>query len=289
MIAGSTRLKAGTAQKVVLNMISTIAMVRLGKTFGNLMVDVRATNDKLRERARRIVADATGVDARCCSAGAGHGGRRRQGGDRDAAHRCRRRRGAPTALAAHGGVVARRPRGGGMRVVGMISGTSLDGIDVAVVDLRFVDDTIELHPLGSDVRAVLGAAASCPRRRAAAGADHAEEVCRLDTLVGQAFADGGRPRAIDALGGGTVELIVSHGQTIFHWVDGDGRARGTLQLGQPAWIAEAHRGAGGRRRAGPRHHRRRPRRAARQHARRPAARAASGEPAGASTSAASPT
>ena len=61
MIAGSTRLKAGTAQKVVLNIISTIAMVRLGKTFGNLMVDLRATNAKLRDRARRIVADATGV------------------------------------------------------------------------------------------------------------------------------------------------------------------------------------------------------------------------------------
>ena len=48
MIAGSTRLKAGTAQKLVLNTISTVAMVRLGKTFGNLMVDVAATNDKLR-------------------------------------------------------------------------------------------------------------------------------------------------------------------------------------------------------------------------------------------------
>jgi N-acetylmuramic acid 6-phosphate etherase len=63
VIAGSTRLKAGTAQKVVLNLFSTISMVRVGKTFGNLMVDVRATNVKLRDRARRIVADATGVDA----------------------------------------------------------------------------------------------------------------------------------------------------------------------------------------------------------------------------------
>jgi N-acetylmuramic acid 6-phosphate etherase len=63
VIAGSTRLKAGTAQKVVLNLISTIAMVRIGKTFGNLMVDMRATNAKLRDRARRIVAEATGIDA----------------------------------------------------------------------------------------------------------------------------------------------------------------------------------------------------------------------------------
>jgi N-acetylmuramic acid 6-phosphate etherase len=62
VIAGSTRLKAGTAQKLVLNMLSTIAMIRLGKTLGNLMVDVRATNEKLRDRSRRIVELATGVD-----------------------------------------------------------------------------------------------------------------------------------------------------------------------------------------------------------------------------------
>ncbi|MEV6114989.1 N-acetylmuramic acid 6-phosphate etherase [Streptomyces sp. NPDC052109] len=61
LIAGSTRLKAGTAQKLVLNMLSTITMIRLGKTYGNLMVDVRASNDKLRARSRRIVALATGV------------------------------------------------------------------------------------------------------------------------------------------------------------------------------------------------------------------------------------
>lgn len=61
ILAGSTRLKAGSAQKTVLNMISTIGMVRMGKTFGNLMVDVQATNAKLRDRAGRIVAQATGA------------------------------------------------------------------------------------------------------------------------------------------------------------------------------------------------------------------------------------
>lgn len=60
LVAGSTRLKAGTAQKLVLNMLSTIAMIRLGKTYGNLMVDMRASNAKLRARAHRIVALATG-------------------------------------------------------------------------------------------------------------------------------------------------------------------------------------------------------------------------------------
>ncbi|MEE1942356.1 N-acetylmuramic acid 6-phosphate etherase [Streptomyces sp. TRM 70361] len=62
LLAGSTRLKAGTAQKLVLNMISTITMIRLGKTYGNLMVDVRASNAKLRARSRHIVALATGAD-----------------------------------------------------------------------------------------------------------------------------------------------------------------------------------------------------------------------------------
>lgn len=62
LIAGSTRLKAGTAQKLVLNTISTVTMVRLGRTFGNLMVEVQATNDKLRQRARRLVAQATGAE-----------------------------------------------------------------------------------------------------------------------------------------------------------------------------------------------------------------------------------
>jgi len=61
LITGSTRLKAGTAQKLVLNMLSTITMIRLGKTYGNLMVDVRASNAKLRARSRRIVAQATGA------------------------------------------------------------------------------------------------------------------------------------------------------------------------------------------------------------------------------------
>jgi len=60
VIAGSTRLKAGTATKLVLNMLSTGAMVRLGKVHGNLMVDLRATSEKLRARARRIVSRFTG-------------------------------------------------------------------------------------------------------------------------------------------------------------------------------------------------------------------------------------
>jgi N-acetylmuramic acid 6-phosphate etherase len=62
VLTGSTRLKAGTAQKMVCNMLSTTSMVRLGKAYGNLMVDVKASNDKLVDRARRIVVEATGAD-----------------------------------------------------------------------------------------------------------------------------------------------------------------------------------------------------------------------------------
>jgi N-acetylmuramic acid 6-phosphate etherase len=74
VLSGSTRLKAGTATKLVLNMLSTGAMVRLGKTFGNLMVDLRASNSKLKARTNRIVRILTGLSAeaadellRCCN------------------------------------------------------------------------------------------------------------------------------------------------------------------------------------------------------------------------------
>ena len=62
IIAGSTRLKAGTATKMVLNMLTTISMIKVGKTYGNLMVDVQTGSEKLKDRARRIVGMVTGID-----------------------------------------------------------------------------------------------------------------------------------------------------------------------------------------------------------------------------------
>jgi N-acetylmuramic acid 6-phosphate etherase len=62
VIAGSTRLKAGTATKIALNMLTTAAMVRAGKTYGNLMVDVKSNSEKLRDRGRRIIGAVTGLD-----------------------------------------------------------------------------------------------------------------------------------------------------------------------------------------------------------------------------------
>lgn len=64
VLTGSTRLKAGTAQKMVLNMISTASMIGIGKVYKNLMVDVQATNVKLKERAKRIIMQAADVDAK---------------------------------------------------------------------------------------------------------------------------------------------------------------------------------------------------------------------------------
>lgn len=63
VLTGSTRLKAGTSQKLVCNMLSTASMIGLGKVYGNLMVDVQPTNEKLADRAKRIVMEATGCDA----------------------------------------------------------------------------------------------------------------------------------------------------------------------------------------------------------------------------------
>ena len=62
IIAGSTRLKAGTATKMVLNMLTTISMIKVGKTYGNLMVDVQTGSEKLKDRARRILGIVTGID-----------------------------------------------------------------------------------------------------------------------------------------------------------------------------------------------------------------------------------
>ncbi|WP_314650184.1 anhydro-N-acetylmuramic acid kinase [uncultured Microbacterium sp.] len=122
-----------------------------------------------------------------------------------------------------------------MRVLGLISGTSHDGIDVAVVDFAIEGGALTgavLHddsvPYADDLRARLIAALPPAQTTLA-------EVCELDTLIGQAFAEVAA-NAASAVGG--VDAVCSHGQTVFHWVEGD-HARGTLQIGQPAWIAEA--------------------------------------------------
>ncbi len=124
-----------------------------------------------------------------------------------------------------------------MRVIGVMSGTSYDAIDVAAADFDMDGDTIVLRPLG----AIQLSYAETLRERIAGAMPPAmtsyEDVCRLDTELGQIFA-AAASGGLAELCGGRADLIVSHGQTMYHWVDAEGRARGTLQLGQPAWIAE---------------------------------------------------
>lgn len=121
-----------------------------------------------------------------------------------------------------------------MRVLGLISGTSHDGIDAALVDFSLSGSTLEATVVvesstsySTDLRERI--IASLPP-----GSTSASEICQLDILVGREFA-----RAAQLLLGDdhAVDLVVSHGQTIYHWVEGV-HARGSLQIGQPAVIAE---------------------------------------------------
>ncbi len=123
-----------------------------------------------------------------------------------------------------------------MRVVGLISGTSFDGIDAAVADLRLHGEEVLLSPVGAvsvpypaDLRTALVAAMPPSPTTAAA-------LCALDTRIGQAFADVAAA-AVRDVADDRADLVVSHGQTLFHWVEGR-EVLGTLQIGQPAWIAE---------------------------------------------------
>ncbi|MGH8974701.1 MAG: anhydro-N-acetylmuramic acid kinase [Acidimicrobiia bacterium] len=119
-----------------------------------------------------------------------------------------------------------------MIVVGLMSGTSMDGIDAAAADLHLDGEVLRLTPLAATT------VAYTPALRHALGAallpaeSSVDALCRLDNLVGQEFAAAATLLDVRA------DLVVSHGQTLFHWVE-DGRARGTLQIGNPAWIAEA--------------------------------------------------
>ncbi|QKW25452.1 anhydro-N-acetylmuramic acid kinase [Streptomyces seoulensis] len=124
-----------------------------------------------------------------------------------------------------------------MRVIGLMSGTSYDAIEAAAAQLRLDGDELVMTVLGArslpwpretrdGIAAVLPPAATT-----------VEAVCRLDTLIGRAFADAAG-QAVRTLCSGAADLVVSHGQTVHHWVE-DGTVRGTLQLGRPAWIAEA--------------------------------------------------
>ncbi len=123
-----------------------------------------------------------------------------------------------------------------MRVIGMISGTSFDAVEAVLADFeqtrRVLECDLVAHrsvPYPRDLQHRI--AAMLPP-----APTHIGEVCQLDVAIGQFFAEVASELA-EKVGGAPVQLVCSHGQTVFHWVSGD-RALGTLQLGQPAWIAE---------------------------------------------------
>jgi anhydro-N-acetylmuramic acid kinase len=121
-----------------------------------------------------------------------------------------------------------------VRVLGLMSGTSHDGIDAAVVDFTLDSGVL----VGAVTFTSETAYPAAVRARIVAALPPAAvtlaEVTELDTMIGQAFASVGADVIAAA---GPCDLIVSHGQTVYHWVSGT-TAFGTLQLGQPAWIAE---------------------------------------------------
>jgi anhydro-N-acetylmuramic acid kinase len=123
-----------------------------------------------------------------------------------------------------------------VKVIGMISGTSFDAIEAVAMNLSLDDHVVSAQLLGhrsvpysTELRGRV--ALVLPENTTTI-----EEVCRLDTLIGQSFADVAGNLA-DEFFGGDADVVCSHGQTVFHWVE-EGHALGTLQLGQGAWIAE---------------------------------------------------
>jgi len=116
-----------------------------------------------------------------------------------------------------------------VRVLGMISGTSHDGIDAALVEFEPRKGVLHGTVLDTATTPYEAGLRDALRRTLPPAELQYADVCRLDTLIGQAFAE---VAAAAIARGGPVDLICSHGQTVYHWVDGL-RALGTLQLGQP--------------------------------------------------------
>ncbi|MFD9466219.1 anhydro-N-acetylmuramic acid kinase [Streptomyces sp. NPDC060027] len=124
-----------------------------------------------------------------------------------------------------------------MRVIGLMSGTSFDAIDAAAVDLELDADVLVLRPLGHVSEGYDAALRDALADALPPAPTDLAQVCRLDTLIGRAFA-AAAVRTDRELCDGRAELVASHGQTVYHWAE-RGQVHGTLQLGQPAWIAEA--------------------------------------------------
>ena len=123
-----------------------------------------------------------------------------------------------------------------MKILGVMSGTSFDGIDSALCDFNIVGDEIQIQLLHFETSNYADEVRNRIVEAMPPLTTTMFDVCVLDTVIGQSFASA----AQRAISNSKVEpdLIVSHGQTMFHWIDENNKARGTLQLGEPTWIAE---------------------------------------------------
>jgi anhydro-N-acetylmuramic acid kinase len=120
-------------------------------------------------------------------------------------------------------------------VIGLLSGTSYDAIEAAAADFTLEGEELLMRPVGAISAPYSFATRDAIGRAMPPAGVGVEAVAQLDTLIGQEFAAAAE-RVQDEICGGRAELIASHGQTLFHWVE-EANARGSLQLGQSAWIA----------------------------------------------------
>ncbi len=181
VLSGSTRLKAGTATKLVLNMLTTGAMVRLGKCFGNLMVDLRATNTKLKARTNRIVRTITGLDEAAAAAVLD-----RCGGELKTALVAQQANVSPdrarAMLAEHGGRVGEVLRAAGRPADSGVADDLVIGIDVGG------STTVALLATATEV---IGRAEAGPSNMQAVGVTRAFRA--IEDAVSAAFEAAGRP------------------------------------------------------------------------------------------------
>jgi len=254
-VEGSSRLKAGTATKMALNLISTVAMIRLGKVHAGRMVEVRTLSAKLQRRAEDIVAAETGLAPAEAAALLG-----RAGGEPKVAIIMARREitadAARNLLAQHDGnlkavlpelaaerktpprldlpglfaAYAARPTN---RVIGLMSGTSADGVDAALVEISGGGETTGARLIdwrhqdyAPDLRRRIFELfdPNCP----------ASKVCEMNFVLGEVFGRAAAELAATQGGLETIDLIASHGQTVSHLP----QKGATLQVGEPAVIAE---------------------------------------------------
>jgi len=254
-VEGSSRLKAGTATKMALNLISTVAMIRLGKVHAGRMVEVRTLSEKLQRRAEDIVGAETGLAPAEAKELLGRAG----GEPKVAIIMARREIGSESArilLAQHDdrleavlpelaeelkvpprldlpglfAAYAARPIN---RVIGVMSGTSADGVDAALVEISGGGETTGARLIDwrhQDYEPDL-------RRRIFELFDPScsvSKVCEMNFVLGEVFGRSAADLAAKQGGLETIDLIASHGQTVSHLP----QKGATLQIGEPAVIAD---------------------------------------------------